>query len=93
MANIILMLILMSQYMGTQNTITIENDVLTDLSLPAYGVLCKDVNVMNAPEGSKILYELPKGTKVQLREQSQSERRDWVMIEATQWIPLTALCD
>jgi hypothetical protein len=69
-----------------------DSDVATIPSLPAYGILCESVNVMNEPRGSLILSTLPKGETVQLREQPRFTNRDWVMIAPAQWIPLSAVC-
>lgn len=74
------------------NVITLEDDILTGLSLPSHGILCSDVDVMNAPEGTEVLYSVSVGTTIQLREQPRFDHRDWVMIRPAQWIPLSAVC-
>lgn len=70
----------------------VAGDVAAFPSLPAYGVLCQETEVMNAPEGSTVLYVLPVDTRVQLREQPRFRYRDWVMIRPAEWIPLAAIC-
>lgn len=72
--------------------ISYEGDVVSPPSLPGYGVLCRATDVMNAPEGSTVLYTLPSGASVQLREQPRFAFRDWVMIQPAEWIPLAAIC-
>jgi len=75
------------------SVVTVEGDVITGNNLPRYGVLCEDAEVQNAPyEGFEVIYTLPKGTTVRLREQSQGGTRSWVMIKPAEYIRLTALC-
>lgn len=70
----------------------IEAEVANSPSLPGYGVLCQAADVMNAPEGSAVLYTLPSGASVKLREQPRFAFRNWVMIKPAEWIPLAAIC-
>jgi hypothetical protein len=75
--------------------ITLDNDILTGISLPPYGTLCMDTPVYGGPDASIYtpLYTLPAGEVVQLREQPEIEPRDWVMIDTARWIPLSAVCE
>jgi hypothetical protein len=79
----------------SSNVITLDNDILTGISLPPYGTLCVDTPVYGGPDASIYapLYTLPAGEVVQLREQPRFEPRDWVMIDTARWIPLSALCE
>ena len=69
------------------------DDVARPPVLPPYGTLCEDANVYGMPEGAEILYTLPAGEVVQLREQPRFEHRDWVMIKPARWIALSTVCD
>lgn len=87
MNSLIALVIILGSY-----TAPIPSDIAVMPSLPPYGVLCQDTQVMNAPEGQVVLYDLPEGERVQLREQPRFHHRDWVMIRPAQWIPLAAIC-
>jgi hypothetical protein len=73
--------------------ITVEDDVITGNTLPRWGVLCQDANVQGNPhDGFAVLYTLPKGEKVRLREQSRGPDHSWVMIAPANWIKGNTLC-
>lgn len=78
---------------GGLSVVTIENDVITGNALPRYGTLCEQAEVRSAPYSyGVVLYTLPKGEEVRLREQSHGDDRSWVMIKPARWIKLSALC-
>lgn len=73
--------------------VIVENDVIMGNTLPAYGTLCEDVGVQGNPhDGFEVLYTLPAGEVVRLREQSRGADRSWVMIKPAHWIKISALC-
>ena len=74
------------------SVVVVEGGVVMGNTLPRYGVLCEAANVQGNPhDGCKVIYTLPKGERVRLREQG-GEGRAWVMIAPANWIRLTALC-
>lgn len=73
--------------------VIIENDVIMGNTLPSYGTLCEDANVQGNPhDGFEVLYTLPAGETVRLREQSRGADRSWVMIKPAHWIKISNLC-
>lgn len=75
------------------SVVTMEGDVITGNTLPRYGELCEKTPVRGSPaEDSAVLYTLPAGEVVRLREQSHGDDRSWVMIAPANWVRLSALC-
>ena len=75
------------------SVVTMEGDVITGNTLPRYGELCEITPVRGSPaDDSVVLYTLPAGVVVRLREQSHGDDRSWVMIAPANWVRLSALC-
>ena len=76
-----------------KDTVIMEGDVIMGNRLPQYGTICGDAEVRGGPDAGiyGVLYIIPDGTSVRLRDQS-SPTGEWVMIEPARWIPITALC-
>ncbi len=75
------------------SVVTMEGDVITGNTLPRYGELCEKTPVRGSPaDDSAVLYTLPAGVVVRLREQSHGDDRSWVMIAPANWVRLSALC-
>ena len=76
-----------------KDTVVMDGDVIIGNKLPEWGTVCGDTEVRGGPDAGiyNVLYTIPDGTKVRLRDQSKPTG-EWVMIEPAQWIPITALC-
>ncbi len=75
------------------SVVTMEGDVIMGNTLPRYGELCEKTPVRGSPaDDSAVLYTLPAGVVVRLREQSHGDDRSWVMIAPANWVRLSALC-
>ena len=76
-----------------KDTVVMDGDVIMGNKLPEWGTVCGDAEVRGGPDAGiyGVLYIIPDGTSVRLRDQSKPTG-EWVMIEPAQWIPITALC-
>jgi hypothetical protein len=70
----------------------LEDGVFMDNTSPKYKMTCQDVQVTGNPDPLILndLYLLPKGTTIRIRE--RSKKGDYVMIQDSEWIPLSSLC-
>ena len=76
-----------------KDTVVMDGDVIMGNKLPEWGTVCGDTEARGGPDAGiyGVLYIIPDGTSVRLRDQS-SPTGEWVMIEPARWIPITALC-
>lgn len=66
--------------------------LLFQFGLPRYGITCEDTQVRGSPRyEARVLYDLPKDTRVRLRDRSRPTG-EWVMIAPAHWIPLEVIC-
>ena len=75
-----------------QPVVTVENEVITGVSLPDWGTVCIASDVRGGPdEMYPVLYSVTAGTRIRIHDQSRPDGA-WVSIGAAQWLPLKNLC-
>ena len=76
-----------------KDTVVMDGDVIMGNKLPEWDTVCGGAEVRGGPDAGiyGVLYIIPDGTSVRLRDQSKPTG-EWVMIEPARWIPITALC-
>ena len=75
------------------NIITFDGEVITGNRLPKFGVLCETAHVHPAPtEDTAPLYDIPRGTRLRIIEQSRGGLRNYAMIKTGEWVILSSFC-
>jgi len=75
-----------------QSIVTVEDDIITGVSLPDWGTVCVASDVRGGPdEMYDTRYSVWVGQVVRLHDQSRLDGT-WVSIGAAQWMPLRNLC-
>jgi len=69
----------------------IENEVIYSVRLPDWAITCTRTTVYAKPDqDSKILYQLPQGKRVRIREGSRNNA--FAMINLVEWVRTVDLC-
>ena len=78
--------------LSLQSIVTVEDEVITGVSLPDWGTVCVASDVRGGPdEMYDTRYSVFVGRVVRLHDQSRLDGT-WVSIGVAQWMPLKNLC-